>query len=336
MDMEEIFDFFVNFAFAPIILCLGLFGNFISLKVLKSKKLRNIGPDDVYRFLFIIDTFYLLQIVIVYFENAFMLDVTILSDLSCKIYIYFSYAFDAISPWLLVYISIEKYISISYTKKRFIMRQKLNQFIYMAFVITFILSIYVVQPFCYELMNLNAFSNKTNMTPLMYCNFINYELQMVSSYLDLIFRVMLPFVLMLTFSCFIIHRVFKSRNRISNSIKETKRLKRDIKFAIMSLFINLVFIILNLPLAVILFLPNYYSHTAFLFIFYLFFFSYGVNFYIMILVNSIFRNEFFKIFLKKKVNNLNENIAMGIFIKEKEIDKSNNRSIELRYDRSYR
>jgi hypothetical protein len=56
----------------------------------------------------------------------------------------------------------------------------------------------------------------------------------------------------------------------------------------------------------------------------------------MILVNSIFRNEFFKIFLKKKVNNLNENIAMGIFIKEKEIDKSNNRSIELRYDRSYR
>jgi len=291
---------------------LGLFGNLISLKVINGKKFRNVGPNEVYRFLFIFDTLYLLQIIIVYCEYAFMLDVTILSDISCKIYIYFSYAFDAISCWFLVYISIEKYLSICCTNKIFMrrMRKKRIQFIYMVSVFVFICSVYIIEPFCFELMNLNAYSNETNTTPLMYCNFIDYELQLVSSYLDLFFRVFLPFILMLTFSFLIIYSVFKSRNRVSDSVQETKRLKRDIRFAVMSLSINFVFMSLNLPFSIVLFLPDYYAQTIYFLTFYLFFFSYGVNFYIMILVNSKFKEEFYNIFCKKKVKHKNDNIEM--------------------------
>ncbi len=63
--MNEI-DFFVNYIFAPIVLAIGLTGNSLGISVLiKSKKLNKIGPILIYKFLFISDTFYLLQIDII-------------------------------------------------------------------------------------------------------------------------------------------------------------------------------------------------------------------------------------------------------------------------------
>ena len=127
----NVIDFFVYYIFAPVVLGIGLIGNSLGITVLvKSKKLKKIGPILIYKFLFISDTFYLLQIMIIYFGYGFSLDLTILSNLSCQIYIYFNYAFSAFSPWLLVYILIERFISIVHPTKRFMLRKKLNQIIY--------------------------------------------------------------------------------------------------------------------------------------------------------------------------------------------------------------
>ena len=55
--------------------------------------------------------------------------------MSCKVFIYFNYAFDAISPWLLVYISVEKLISIGYPHKRHLLTEiiSLNLFTLLSF-----------------------------------------------------------------------------------------------------------------------------------------------------------------------------------------------------------
>jgi len=48
-------------------------------------------------------------------------DISKLSDIAYKIYFYFNHALDPISGMLLIYISIERYISIKYnTKRKFI------------------------------------------------------------------------------------------------------------------------------------------------------------------------------------------------------------------------
>ena len=87
----NVIDFFVNYLFAPMVLAVGLIGNSLGISVLiKSKKLNKIGPILIYKFLFISDTFYMLQIMVNYFGYGFSLDLTILSNLSCQIYIYFN------------------------------------------------------------------------------------------------------------------------------------------------------------------------------------------------------------------------------------------------------
>ncbi len=296
----NIFEYFINSIFPPLILIIGEFGNILGVAILyNDDKLKNIGPIYIYKFLFLSDLTYLPQAIISYLSSGFFFDPTTLSSLSCKFYIYFSFSLDAISPWLLVYISVEKFISISFSAKRFILRKKFNQFLYFISLIIFSFLYYIVQPFCWDVINIGGL-NET----ILSCTFVNYELQKISSLMDTIHRVVLPFLLMVIFSSLLIGSIFISRRRVSDSVNENKRLKRDVRFAISSFSMNLLFMVLNLPLSMVQLFPNY-SNIAYLSTFYLFYFSYGVNFYVLFLTNSIFRKEVCRLF-KKKSNNVTD------------------------------
>ncbi len=109
------------------------------------------------------------------------------------------------------------------------------------------------------------------------------------------------------FSALLVATIFRSRRRVANAVSSTnnndmKRLKRDIKFAISSFSMNLLFIILNLPLS-LMNLSIGQSLTDVYLTVYLFYFSYGCNFYCMLATNSIFRNEFTSLFIRRKKQN---------------------------------
>jgi len=311
MNSEEIFEYFINSVFPPLVFLIGMIGNFIGLKVINGKKLKNIGPILIYKFLFITDSIYLPQILIVYMITGFNCDITILSSLGCKVYNYFNYALDSFSPWLLVYISVEKFISIIYPEKRFVLRQNLNQFLFLVGIIFFSLIYYIPQAFCWDVIDVGS----TNET-FMQCTYINYELQQVSSYMDVIHRFAIPFTLMIVFSSLLIGSIFKSRNQVANYTADNgKRLKRDIRFAVSSFSMNLLFMALNLPLSILELTPNF-SLILFNTTLYLFYLSYGVNFYILLITNSIFRAELFEICGKKlnQNNNQQENLQKNATI----------------------
>ena len=122
IKFEDILMFFVNLVLPPTILTLGLVGNTLGILTLQKKKLKNIGPLDTYRYLFYFDSFFLLQIIGTNLQNTYSLDITILSNLSCGLWYYFNYSFSAISPWLIVYIAVERYISMKQLAKRFAFR----------------------------------------------------------------------------------------------------------------------------------------------------------------------------------------------------------------------
>ena len=293
MSPDEFYSFFVNLVMAPLVLVIGICGNMMGLIVIYRSKLKNIGPIFIYKFLFIADSIYLPQIVVSYLITGFNFDSTILSSLACKIYQYFNFVPDAISPWLLVYISLEKLISIGLPQKRFILRDKSSQNTYIIGLVLFCFVYYLAQPFCFDLINIGG----TNETKII-CHFANNDLSKLSALMDTIHRVILPFTFMGIFSILLIIIIFRSRSRVSNSVNASKRLKRDIRFAISSLSMNLLFVVLNLPLSVLNLLTGQ-SLTSIYLTVYLFYLSYGINFYVILITNSIFRNEVFALIKAK-------------------------------------
>ena len=197
------------------------------------------------------------------------------------------------SPFCLVYISVEKFISIAYPNKRLILKKKNIQIYY--FVSLCVFNIF------YHLNVLISYDTVTISNTTTICFFNNDENQLTVTLMDLIDFILIPFILMIIFSTLLIITIFKSRSKVNNSLKENKRLKKDIKFSISLLSMNLLFILLNLPDEIDLFLPfnnEIYSPLA-----QLCNLSFAINFYLILFTNSLFRKEFISLFFNKKAKN---------------------------------
>lgn len=251
----------------------------------------------------------LTQCFVAYMKYAHSIDLTVwYGFFSCKLTFYIGYVLDAISPYLLVYISVEKYISITYQAKSSILRSKRNQLIFLTLLVTFNGLLYIEVPFYYDVIKQDLnFSNQT-VTSVYKCTFLSYSEQLTSSYIDLVNRLMVPLALMVCFSSLLISAIFKSRRRVaSSSSNENTQLKRDVRFAVTSFSMNLLFFILNMPVSLIYFFPDAIgSNIVYFSTFYFYFISYAINFYIMIGTNRLFRQEFFSLYTDLKANNSNQ------------------------------
>ena len=82
----KMYEYFVYYAMAPLVLGIGLLGNITALVVLFKDNLKKIGPILMYKLMFIWDTIYITLSLVTYFQYTFNLDLTIVSKLFCKIY----------------------------------------------------------------------------------------------------------------------------------------------------------------------------------------------------------------------------------------------------------
>ena len=221
-------------------------------------------------------------------------NLVIISSIGCKIYQYFNYGLDALSPFCLVYISVEKFISIANPNKRSILKKKNIQIYFFISLCLFNIFYHLNVPLSYDTVTIS--NNNTTI-----CFFNNDENQLTVTFMDLIDFILIPFILMIIFSTLLILTIFKSRSRVNNSLKENKRLRKDVKFSISLLSMNLLFILLNLPDEIDLFLPfnnEIYSTLA-----QLCNLSFAINFYLILFTNSLFRKEFISLFVKKEAKN---------------------------------
>jgi len=298
MTIEEIFAYFVEYISAPLILAIGLIGNTLGLIAFFNKKLANVGPSIIYRSLFFTDSFYLVQIIVYYLQYPFLIDLTLISSFSCKIFFYLNYLACLPSPWFLVYISIEKCISIVYPTKRLILKKQLYQYIY-------IISVYIFSGLFYTYLAVEIdLSQQGNYT---ICNVEDYTRQLIINWMYSISSVYLPFIAMILISvmlAFFLTMISFQQGADPEIIPEKlkKRLARDRIYTKSSFFMNLVFILLNLPISILLFYPDVLLNNYILYIFllHLQFLSYGISLYIIIIMNTKFRASLWKILRKKK------------------------------------
>jgi hypothetical protein len=286
----ETFEFLSKYILPVFILVVGLVGNSLGLILIKRPKMVEIGPRNTYKYLFISDNIYLVQIIVTFLQLSFNIDLTILSNFACKLWNYINYSLDAQSSMLLVYISIDRYVSIKIPAFRFFMRKRNNQLIYFIFIFMFNLVYYLPLAYNYSLI-------ETNET--LECDFNDQYSQDLISYMDFANLIILPSILITIFSLLLGIEVIKSRSRLLNNFKreENKYFFNNIRLAITSICLNFIYILLVTPLSVFYFLPNRNQIPGYVVSYYLFYSGYSINFYIILITNSLFRKEFI-IFIK--------------------------------------
>ena len=280
----DLFEYFINYMLPGLILGLGLFGNSLGFKVMQRPKMLEIGPRNTYKYLFIMDTIYLLQLIVTNLQLSYQIDITLISNLSCKLWWYLNYSLDNQSSLLLVYISIDRYIAIKIPAFRFFMRKRNNQLIYFIFILMFNLVYYLPVTYNYSLI---ASNNSLN------CDLNNQYSTELISYMDLGNRVILPSVLILISSILLGIEVIKSKNRILANFEkeENEYFFNNIRLAITSICLNIIYILAQTPITMYTLLQNNVQSYGYILSYYLFYSSYSINFYILLISNSLFRKD---------------------------------------------
>jgi hypothetical protein len=233
-----------------------------------------------------------------YMSYSLNIDIAILTREGCKTLYFFNYGLNSLSPWCLVYISVEKYIAITYPQKRLLFKNIKNQLLFFISLFLFNMLYHIYIPLNVDILD---FDNSSS-----YCTFINDESTQVADQMNFANYCLLPFIFMIVFSILLIRTIFKSRQRVTlnNSSRQQKRLRQDIKFTISLLSMNLLFIILNIPYELYVIFPYIFlADYSFDLVAYIYFSTFAINFYLFLFTNSLFRSEFISLFIsKKKVN----------------------------------
>lgn len=304
--MRNSFEYFVFYLQAPIVFFIGLLGNSLGLFILRrKKKFKKIGPREMYLLLFVFDSAFLATILNYYLIKAFDINLLIKSNLACKLFMYLIHVVAPVSAMILVYILVERFLSIKYPVESNLLRKKNTQLGYLLINVVFNMIYYLVVPFSYDVISYEYTGSNSNRTLDVGCYFSNAAKKRIVSNLVLAHKILLPLSLMIIFSSLLVHSIFKSRSRVLTlySRREISIFHKDVQLSIMSILLNLIFASLNVPFALVLYFYQDYSDLLFLFTLNVFYLSYAFNFYLFFMFNSMFRDEFISTFKSEASSN---------------------------------
>ena len=289
---------------APIIIIFGSIGNLLGLIIISNKKLNQMGPQKIFICMFVMDNIYFILIFHPYLANAFDINVTAMSNVACKLYWYARYSMAIISPMMNVYISAERFVSITFpSQKLFLLKEKI-QIGYILVIISINLALAIQVALGFELQHITLQPlNQSEIIITYYCDFSSLYWQDVVGFIDMVIRVIIPAGLMIIFSILLSWSIFRSRNKFTNSSANVK----DIRFSMVCMTLNLFYILFSLPVSVVVLLQDYSGNEYYVGFSILFFVAYCANFYLMFAFNRVFRRTFFQMIfnssLKKNVSN---------------------------------
>jgi hypothetical protein len=266
-----------------VIVIMGFVGNLTGFIIFSRKSLSKFLAHIVYRVLAVTCSLNLAySIVDAFFKND------LIGDLYCQVIKYFYYVLAPISAWLLVYISIDRFITIKYINSNLLRK---NNFQCLIVLIIIVCNLIIYTPITF----LSTFQkvNNTNNTQ----QDSDCKEHKIIDIIDLISFTILPFITMTFFSCLLIYTINKSRKNILKitSIGTKNNVIKNIKFGITSILMDTSFILLNLPIILFNFEVEYEINLDLKDLFFnLFYLSSAINFYIIFFLNSIFRNELLK------------------------------------------
>ena len=288
--MSWSFKFILDVYVPPLLILVSLVTNILVIQIYKSRKFKKVNARNLWRLLSLIDIVCSLQILKHFVRSAFNYDIMLISAFSCKLFVFLSHT-GAVSAWLHVYISMERFCSIVVPYLSKLLQTKSAQTRICLSIFLFNILFYS-QHFIYtEIITMNK--SDGNLTySICYAKPMYKEAVYIFNWLDLLISTVIPFFIMFFCSIVLICSIWRTRKRVylNQSPQANRRLKRDMKFSITTVLLDLMFIALNLPISVYILIDGdlglVFSVTDDLY-----YFSYTVNFFIFFAVNSIFRHE---------------------------------------------
>ena len=274
----------------PVVAVIGVITNLLALITFSRKKFQNTVFSTYFRFLTIFDTLIIAILLNKFVENNFNIFFRDFSNDLCKFRFFMFYTIYPISGWTLVVISIDRFINISFTNSRFLFAKKIKFQLIVCLIVMMFNSILSMPNLFYYLKPSNLTTNQTSIITYK-CTNPGFSIE----WLDMTVSTLLPFIFMLLFTLLTIHFLFKSRKNLS------KNKQKDVKFALTSIALCLIFFILNLPRAMLQlgnmydknFVPNkdlYQTLTSLFFL--ISYINSSTVFFINMIVNKMFRDEF--------------------------------------------
>lgn len=288
----EVLTVFLNY-FSLTILFWGLIGNILVYKIYSSDAFKKFTLSIYFRSIAIIDSLNLLNLILIFLNQQFQIDLSQSIGLFCLLQTYMTYTLGAISAWLMVIVSFDRFFKIGYPKRFSLFFNKKIQ-------LTLIIVANVFNFAYYSFITWNSFLlapvNDTNQTTTSCSQ--NYDVSMLG-WMDFFNSTVLPFVLMISLSSGMIFFVIRSRLRVrlKDESQRPRMSTRDRKFAIGLITLDFLFLTLNLPVVVFYFyyynvqqnptddLINYFLNQ-------LYYFNSAIGFYVQLVINSIFRAQF--------------------------------------------
>ena len=276
----------------------GLIGNVLIVLVYSRPKFKNSPSTGYLKIVAISD---LLSIMTILPYGVAIAGITFLNinQLTCKIFTFFSYFFPTISSWILTLLNIERMISIKYSRVK-MLNKKSSQIIFLFIIFSWNLIYYAFHSPYLNLFSYTTYENTSNETTI-YCDLEDPDAQVIFAWADLINYTLLPFLVMFLCSVLIIKSIYEARKKffLNSKKKDSKKIKKDVQFSSLILFLNLAFFLYNLPICLYSFfaLSGDLLYWTLDCIFYL---QYISNIFIYTLFNKQFQQELFILFRLKK------------------------------------
>lgn len=288
-----------------VVICIGLIGNVLSFVVFSRRTFNKLSLSVYGRALSIFDSFMvsnlIFQIGTVYMTNT-LLDS---SSIACKISNYISVGVSPVSGWILVVLSIDQLINVSTVPRFQFMNEKKVQLALTILILVVNLCLYVYAPINLELekIDLDILNKTIHICSLIYLPHV-YTFQLVY----LIEANLIPFTILMITTALILRNLRQSTHNLkafsadSRQLSNLRLLKskqvKQRKFALNSVFMNVLFVLLTTPCAFGIYFQTGINDSQILLLralYALFFLNYSTHFFIHLFVNSVFRREFLTI-----------------------------------------
>ena len=295
MSSDELRYLFANNICSVVVFAIGLFGDILGLIVLSRKNLSKMNMINAYRCLLASDLLYFFTQVPI-FNIMFSypnIDPTAKSSWFCKLFNFSDYALFAPSPAIIIYFSVERLIATKFPAKRFLLKKDKVFFIYVGIVSLISLIYFSPILFYYDLIETETIvDNATNATEIsVICNNASKVGTDVVYWLYLVASAIVPYPLMVICTVLLMTTIYQSRLR-TRTESNISKIKRDLKLAITLIGFNLIYIICTLPVSLTAegSVIDQFEIDVYLLESWLFYASYGVNFYLLVATNANIRN----------------------------------------------
>lgn len=290
------FEIAIN-AIEVAVISIGLVGNLLTIIVFLRKTFRNNSISTYCISLAIVESFTLIQLIDDIRYLRYNVNLSNQIEVFCKLLYTNGMLLTSIPPWIMVAFSLDKLLSMR-TRQIAILKKKWFQLSLVAAIVIFKIAFYIYIPILIRLGEI--------FPSYFICDLSTISFFKVHMILAILETYTIPFIIMMASSILTIWKLFKSRHSVKRIGKlATERKSRDHKYAISSIVLNAIFIVLKTPATIFFSLSAFYSYynenfySISLFFLYL---NMSLGFFVHFMTNSLFRREFWSLFRFSRKN----------------------------------